>query len=512
MLLAAPALAGVVAPQAARAAGSDGTLFIRGFRTAYVDVTLVRPTTEPLGRAAWQSHHFTTTGTYAIWFMKPVTGDGPTAGGSLMAAWKDFPLSYGPSGDDRPLPAGTYHLYLFTDGKTAFNVPLPGYGDDISAIAVEPFASTAFYQELGPGSSSPQIEVRHEFTRSQSTAVALGVLVESTQSQTMYACVTAHNAPRDTNGGCPGGRSSGSSASIPWIRTDGPMGDVDALWDLQGGQASRRSLFFLAADLPTAPAPNLCNVTSAGYWLVAGDGGIFPFGDAPGFGSTGGMHLNQPIVGMAPTPDACGYWLVAADGGVFPFGDAGGFGSTGGIKLNRPIVSLLPTPDGQGYWLVASDGGIFPFGDAGGYGSTGGMHLNRPIVAMTPTPDGNGYWLVASDGGVFPFGDARGYGSTGGMHLSRTIVAIAPTQDGLGYWLTAADGGIFPFGDAAGYGSMAGTSLTKPVVGMTPAPDGSGYWLVASDGGVVPFGDAAGYGSTGGIQLNQPIVGVAAIP
>jgi hypothetical protein len=34
---------------------------------------------------------------------------------------------------------------------------------------------------------------------------------------------------------------------------------------------------------------------------VASDGGIFTFGDATFLGSTGGMHLNQPIVGMAAT-------------------------------------------------------------------------------------------------------------------------------------------------------------------------------------------------------------------
>jgi hypothetical protein len=36
-----------------------------------------------------------------------------------------------------------------------------------------------------------------------------------------------------------------------------------------------------------------------GYWLVASDGGIFSFGDAPYLGSTGGQTLNEPIVGMA---------------------------------------------------------------------------------------------------------------------------------------------------------------------------------------------------------------------
>ena len=40
------------------------------------------------------------------------------------------------------------------------------------------------------------------------------------------------------------------------------------------------------------------------------------------YGSTGAIHLNQPIVGMAATPDGGGYWLVASDGGIFTFGDA----------------------------------------------------------------------------------------------------------------------------------------------------------------------------------------------
>ena len=38
-----------------------------------------------------------------------------------------------------------------------------------------------------------------------------------------------------------------------------------------------------------------------GYWLVASDGGIFNFGDAKFYGSTGAIHLNQPVVGMAAT-------------------------------------------------------------------------------------------------------------------------------------------------------------------------------------------------------------------
>ena len=79
---------------------------------------------------------------------------------------------------------------------------------------------------------------------------------------------------------------------------------------------------------------------------------------------------------------------MASDGGIFAFGDAAFYGSTGAIHLNKPIVGMAATPDGKGYWLVASDGGIFAFGDAAFYGSTGAIHLNKPIVGMAATPDG----------------------------------------------------------------------------------------------------------------------------
>ena len=75
----------------------------------------------------------------------------------------------------------------------------------------------------------------------------------------------------------------------------------------------------------------------------------------------GGHHLNAPVVGMAATPDGQGYWLVAADGGVFNFGDAPFAGSMGGRPLNAPVVGMAAA-DAGGYWLVASDGGVFNSG------------------------------------------------------------------------------------------------------------------------------------------------------
>ncbi|MGH9083199.1 MAG: protease pro-enzyme activation domain-containing protein, partial [Acidimicrobiales bacterium] len=179
-----------------------------------------------------------------------------------------------------------------------------------------------------------------------------------------------------------------------------------------------------------------------GYWLGAADGGVFAFGDAPFSGSMGGQPLDQPIVGMAATPDGGGYWEVAADGGIFAFGDAVYAGSMGGRPLDKPIVGMAATPDGGGYWEVAADGGIFAFGDAPFAGSMGGRPLDQPVVAIEGSGDGHGYWEVAADGGVFAFGDAPFAGSMGGQPLDQPVVGMAATPDGGGYWEVAADGGI----------------------------------------------------------------------
>jgi hypothetical protein len=176
---------------------------------------------------------------------------------------------------------------------------------------------------------------------------------------------------------------------------------------------------------------------AAGHQATSADGpeSVSAFGSAASVQpSTTLPALSAGLVGMAATPDGAGYWLVASDGGVFTFGDARFFGSTGNLVLNAPIVGMAATPDGAGYWLVASDGGVFTFGDARFFGSTGNLVLNAPIVGMAATPDGGGYWLVASDGGVFTFGDARFFGSAAGTATGgAAAVALAPTAQG--YWI-----------------------------------------------------------------------------
>ena len=217
-----------------------------------------------------------------------------------------------------------------------------------------------------------------------------------------------------------------------------------------------------------APAGAVGASPSTGYWMVASDGGIFAYGGARFFGSTGAVKLNMPIVGMAATPSGDGYWLVASDGGIFAFGDAGFYGSTGAIKLNKPISGMTPSASGHGYRMVATDGGIFSFGDAAFYGSTGGTALAKPIAGMAPTPSGKGYWLVGSDGAIFPFGDAASLGSASAM---RSVAAVAPTPTGAGYWAVGPDGVLAAFGDAVDLGHPSG--LTRPIVGMAVLPAGA---------------------------------------
>jgi hypothetical protein len=261
----------------------------------------------------------------------------------------------------------------------------------------------------------------------------------------------------------------------------------------------------LGASAPTAGAST---PKVSAYWLVASDGGIFSFGGAGFFGSTGGTPLNKPIVGMAGTNDSNGYWLDASDGGIFAFGDAGFYGSMGGQPLNEPVVGMAATHDGGGYWMVASDGGIFAFGDAGFYGSMGGHPLNQPVVGMATTPDGGGYWLVAADGGIFSFGDAGFYGSTGNIHLNQPITGMTANPNGQGYWFVAADGGVFAYGNAPFYGSLGGVPQNRPIVAMASDRKGDGYWFTNSNGAVSAFGQATYWGSAPQV-LNQPVVGMA---
>ena len=248
-----------------------------------------------------------------------------------------------------------------------------------------------------------------------------------------------------------------------------------------------------------------------------------------------GLVLNAPIVSGAVTPDGRGYWLVGADGGVFAFGDAGFYGSTGALHLISPDRrASTSTTNGRGYWEVAADGGVFAFGDAGFHGSASGRPLAGPIVGHGP--HGPGRRLLAgrlrrrrASPSVTPATTARP--STCRRPAPSSASRRRPTTAGTGrspptatstpsatpgstatprsvapaVGITDASGGLpgrlhataapSPSAAPPTGARWPGCRLNKPIV-ATSATRG-GYLDVAADGGVFNFGSVGYYGSLG---------------
>ena len=260
--------------------------------------------------------------------------------------------------------------------------------------------------------------------------------------------------PRPLTGQMLLGRDGGTFAR-PWS-FEGPNEGLRCVFS----EADRRKAPFVSLAAPTNG--RVCwGATAAGDVVTLQQGNENP---NPYYGSVAGTRLRAPIVGIEPEPSNFGYWLVAGDGGVFAFGAAAFHGSAGNLRLRRPIVGMAPRPTGWGYWLAASDGGVFSYGDAQFHGSTGGLTLRSPVVAIAATPTGNGYWLAAADGGVFAFGDAGFHGSGADFGLRGPIVSMVASSTGKGYVLVAADGAVFAFGDAPFMGSHANMRLGTPIV------------------------------------------------
>jgi hypothetical protein len=268
-----------------------------------------------------------------------------------------------------------------------------------------------------------------------------------------------------------------------------------------------------SASVSVAPPPS----PRHGYWLVGSDGGIFTYGSAQFYGSTGNLRLQRPVVGITPTRDRGGYWLVASDGGIFSFGDSGFHGSIPGLglhpagsglphSLNAPIVRMVPSVDGGGYFMVASDGGVFAFGDARFAGSCPGIGgCVGSAVAVMPDASGNGYWLVTQNGAVYAFGDAHYYGAPGPQ--SVPVTSAVRTPDGGGYWILFANGAIASYGDAGNFGAPIGAlGGHNPATAIFATADGGGYWVASASGGVYPYGNAPNDGSMAGTRLNGAII------
>ena len=265
-----------------------------------------------------------------------------------------------------------------------------------------------------------------------------------------------------------------------------------------------------ASPPPPPPRPH-------GYWLVGSDGGIFTFGSAGFFGSTGSLRLQRPVVGISPSASRDGYRLVASDGGIFAF-NTGFYGSIPGLglhpagsgvapSLNAPVVGMVPSVTGNGYLMVASDGGVFAFGDAHFAGSCPGIGgCVGSAVAVVPDATNNGYWVVTSVGAVYAFGDAGYFGGPG--QQSSPITSAVATPSGHGYWILDGAGQVFGYGDAANLGSLpaGATNGLDPAETVFADSDGGGYWVSTALGKVYPFGDGPNDGDMSGTHLNGPII------
>ena len=256
-----------------------------------------------------------------------------------------------------------------------------------------------------------------------------------------------------------------------------------------------------------------------GYWLVGSDGGVFSFGAAQFYGSTGSLILQRPVVGIVATKDDGGYWLDASDGGVFSYGDAANrfYGSLPGLgfhpagsglphSLNAPVVGMVPSIDDGGYFMVASDGGVFAFGDAHFSGSCPGLTAGcaGAAVAVMPDHSGNGYWVVTKTGNVYGFGDAPYLGGPG----QGTVTSAVATPDGKGYWILLSNGAVFNYGDAAALGAPPSSdfNLFNVAAAIFATSDGAGYWVSSALGAVYNYGDAPNDGGMSGTHLNGSII------
>ena len=178
-----------------------------------------------------------------------------------------------------------------------------------------------------------------------------------------------------------------------------------------------------------------------GYWLLGRDGGIFTYGGAKFYGSTGGMHLNKPVNGMERTDGNSGYWLVADDGGIFSFGNA---------QVLRLDGRQAPQPAGARHGTHHVRQRLLAVRERRRH-----LHVRRRAVlrlARRPAPQSSRSWRCSA------------------------------RRPGKGYWMLTADGRMFAFGDAKHYGDIAGCTNYGGATRLLVAPDGKGYWIATGNG------------------------------
>ena len=188
--------------------------------------------------------------------------------------------------------------------------------------------------------------------------------------------------------------------------------------------------------------------------------------------------LNKPIVGMAPTPDGKGYWLVASDGGIFTFGDAGFFGSTGQPRAQQarrrhgahPRRQRLLAGGLRRRHLQLRRHHVLRL-------TRGRRRRARRWSAWPRRRVDAGYWMLEANGTVQGLRGARNAASAAPLRPASAsakspMTAIIPSADGQGYSLVDSSGQAFTFGDAPYFGDVASTvpGYSGRVVGIAASP------------------------------------------
>jgi DNA-binding beta-propeller fold protein YncE len=268
------------------------------------------------------------------------TPDGRTAYACDYGTGNVFPIdmTQSPPAVGQPFSVGSDCLgvAITPDGKTGLFTK-PG---DNALMKVD--LATLHETSIPVGTTPESVAITPDGTEAWTTNLNSGNLTVVNLSTNASSTVTMPQVGSPPVNQSPLGVAITPDGKTAWVTDDSSVGHLVSVSVATRHVGTIVTTGNQAFGVALAPTPSVSPgpVATGGYRMVASDGGVFTFGDATFFGSEGGVALNQPIVGMAATPDAKGYWLVASDGGVFTFGDATFFGSEGGMALNQPVVGM----------------------------------------------------------------------------------------------------------------------------------------------------------------------------
>jgi len=258
-----------------------------------------------------------------------------------------------------------------------------------------------------------------------------------------------------------------------------------------------------------------------GYWIIAANGQVFPFGQATDMTDNSGNGVSTIIVAAEGHPSAAGFWTMEQSGRVHSYGAASYLGDPSGPTMPNDFIDMAVTPSGNGYWLMRSTGGVYTYGDAAYSGELpSATDIGRTATAIAAHPSDGGYWITNYLGEVTGFGTTAHGGVTAPRPSSGTVAAIESTTTGDGYWILWGNGQVFNYGDAnnqfdpptGGPGFIGGSHTTAGFGGIwydlirtnTPdAPFDQGIWAIRADSHFGFAGGAHFFGSPGEVATSR---------